>query len=457
MRYRDARQAFFPCGRLLGHNVRDEGASVLGHGVDGDEQLPDGGHQGDLGKFAPRAEPLVVGPEPGILAHGGEGWHPEGRSQGGVPDGGEAGASGRVFAGLARGGDHAHVGGERPGIAELGGIAQLGDEAGGGLGADPVDGGQQGADLVVAQQALDVAREGAQAAAQQVEVFAGVADLDPVGLAMVAPDGDLGGLDELPGQGVPDRVAPVVAEAGEPGDRDALKRRRGGVVVQDGRGELAVEPPDVARELREAEVHEPVELAHAVAEVLDQALPQPDQLAQLFGGGVGQAPRRGALLRGEAPGPQGVQEGDGEAPGHERGEEVLPVVPGGLHGDERVGRFVEQAEEPGIAGGVLGEGRRLNHHRARLIDGGHDVGLRGDIDPHKAHGAPFRREASGASEPVFVLALVHARTPLAPRDTVRALNTGRGRHSHSRGRSLQRAAATLSRIPSPSIYTRSPR
>jgi len=56
--------------------------------------------------------------------------------------------------------------------------------------------------------------------------------------------------------------------------------------------------------------------------------------------------------------------------------------------------------------------------------------------------------------PVPQLVLVHARTRQAPRDTVRALNTGRGRHSSLRGLGLKQSTATLSRIPSLTLYTR---
>jgi len=48
------------------------------------------------------------------------------------------------------------------------------------------------------------------------------------------------------------------------------------------------------------------------------------------------------------------------------------------------------------------------------------------------------------------LTLVHART--TPRDTVRAQNIGRGRHSHHRGLRLQPRTATLSRTPSTLTY-----
>ena len=49
-----------------------------------------------------------------------------------------------------------------------------------------------------------------------------------------------------------------------------------------------------------------------------------------------------------------------------------------------------------------------------------------------------------------MLTLVHARTPGAPQDTVRAWNTGRGRQSTTRGqrRCLSQHTTTLSRIPS---------
>jgi hypothetical protein len=84
------------------------------------------------------------------------------------------------------------------------------------------------------------------------------------------------------------------------------------------------------------------------------------------------------------------------------------------------------------------------------------VSLRRHIDPHEAHSHPFRRARSGASQPVLMLTLVHARTPTAPQDTVRVVSTGRGRQSHNRGPSLKPNAATLSRIPSALRYTPSP-
>jgi len=95
----------------------------------------------------------------------------------------------------------------------------------------------------------------------------------------------------------------------------------------------------------------------------------------------------------------------------------------------------------------LGELRRPDDDGVGLVDPSDDVLLTRDVDPHEAHGAPLRRGQPGASEPVLTLRLVHARTPGAAQDTVRVLSTGRGRHSHCRGRGLKRSAATLSRIP----------
>ena len=69
------------------------------------------------------------------------------------------------------------------------------------------------ADLVVAQFAFDVALDFAQAAAQQVEVLAGVAGLQAVGRAVVLADGALCGLDQRAASSGPTLVAAVVAQA----------------------------------------------------------------------------------------------------------------------------------------------------------------------------------------------------------------------------------------------------
>jgi hypothetical protein len=78
------------------------------------------------------------------------------------------------------------------------------------------------------------------------------------------------------------------------------------VVPQERRRQLAAEVPDIAGELGEAEIDEPAELAHTVAKILDQAIAEPHELAQLLGGPIRQAARRRALLGGEAGDPQGI-------------------------------------------------------------------------------------------------------------------------------------------------------
>ena len=72
------------------------------------------------------------------------------------------------------------------------------------------------------------------------------------------------------------------------------------IVDQDGAGELAVEAAHIAGEFGEAEIDQAVQLPHAIAEVLQQPLPQAHQFAQLFGRGIGQPGGRGLFLGGEA-------------------------------------------------------------------------------------------------------------------------------------------------------------
>src|SRR4029077_19421879 len=132
--------------------------------------------------------------------------------------------------------------------------------------------------------------------------------------------------------------------------------------------------------------------------------------------------------------------------GDQGGEQVLPVVPGGFHGDQHFTWGAEQRKDFLIAGCILRKGRGLALDFTVSIDDGDDVRFRRDIDPGISHTASRRRRKSGASEPVLLSTLVYARTrQRRPRDTVRTLSTGRGRQSHSRGLPLERAAATLSR------------
>ena len=251
---------------------------------------------------------------------------------------------------------------------------------------------------------------------------------------MVAADRDLGGLDESLGDFLTDLVPAVVAELGEALPGQAEEGLGGRVLVQDGGRQLAVEAVHVAGELREAEVHQAMQLPNAVPEVLHEPVPQPDELAQLQGRPVGQPGRHRPLLSreasdagrvdgvglgpleilaGEAARPQRVEQGHGEACRRERGEEVLPVVAGGLHGHQQVARVAEQPNQLPVSGRVLAEARRLHHDAAVLVHDGDDVSLGGDVDPCEAHPfRPSRRGKPGASEPGPCSSLSMRATPL---------------------------------------------
>src|SRR2546427_264968 len=112
-----------------------------------------------------------------------------------------------------RGSRGAECGGQRGGAAKGGGVADFGDDAGGGIRANTVNGGQQPPDLMLAQFAFDVPVELAQAAAQHVEVITGVTDLQAVGGAVMLPDRAAGGVREGAGGG---DVQLMSARAGPP-------------------------------------------------------------------------------------------------------------------------------------------------------------------------------------------------------------------------------------------------
>jgi hypothetical protein len=163
MRYRDLYHAGCSWCCLLDGDVWHEGLAVLGDAVDDEQQFVHAGDQGDLGQLAGGEQPLVVRAQPGIAAHRAQCWHPHGGAQLGVADGGDGAADRLPFARLFEGGDGADISGERAAAAEVGGVADGGDDAGRGLGTDAVDGGEQLADLVLAQFAVEVAVEIAQA------------------------------------------------------------------------------------------------------------------------------------------------------------------------------------------------------------------------------------------------------------------------------------------------------
>lgn len=221
MRYRDVQQAFFVrragavgCvmlglrrPRLLHFDL--EGSAVFGDAVDGVQQLPHGRDEREFGGFSGSAEALVECPQPGVSADGAEDRHPEGHSQVGVSHGGDrrAGASG-LLSGLFEAGHGADIGGKGCGASEAGRVADGGDDAGGGLWSDTLDGGEQLADLVGVEQVPDIALDVGEAFAPEVEVLADVRGLQFVGGAVVLADGGLCGLDQLLGELRPTKWRP---------------------------------------------------------------------------------------------------------------------------------------------------------------------------------------------------------------------------------------------------------
>ena len=213
-----------------------------------------------------------------------------------------------------------------------------------------------------------------------------------------------------------------------------------------------------------------MELAHPVVEVLAQPVAVAHELAQRLGGFVVQPGGRGALLEAE-PGQAGrvdrvglgpLQLGLLEAPrgqridqrhlvpgGDERGVEVLPVMPGRLHDDQRR-RRPERGERGLVALTVLGDRHRPADRRTPGVQTRQHVALGCDVDACEHGPFSLRSRRRGASEPALMLTLVQARTQAGkawPQDTVRARNAGRGRQSHTRGPSPEPPAATLSQQP----------
>lgn len=342
MRYRHVEQAIFvgaagPVGcvmyglrrpRLLCADL--ERLAVFCDAVDRVQQFAHGGDEGKLGWFSGGAQAFIEGAQPGIAAHGAEHRHPERHAQTGIAERADGGARAGTLAGLLEAGDDADIGREGGGAAEAGGVADGGDDTGGRLRSDPLDGGQQLADLVGVEQVFfDVALDVGQAPSPQIEVLADMAGLQRVGRSVVLADGAFGSLDQLLGQLGADQVTPVVAKFGEPSRVGASEGLCGWVFGEQAGGEHAVEGADVAGELGEAEIDQAMELADAVVEVLAQPVAVADHLAQALGDLVVQPGRRGALFEAEAGEPVGV-DGVGfgafeaavlEAPCNERVEE----------------------------------------------------------------------------------------------------------------------------------------
>ena len=151
----------------------------------------------------------------------------------------------------------------------------------------PGDRGQQPADLVRLQQPLDVPLERAQPTPQHVQILTRVADLDPIDLGMVLPHRPGGRIAQLGGQRVAHAVAAVIAEPRHAPRGHPAERRRRGVRVQNRRGQLAPQIPHMVRKLREAQVNEPMQLPHPIAEVLDESIAKAHQFPQFLDRRIG--------------------------------------------------------------------------------------------------------------------------------------------------------------------------
>src|SRR5512132_3401955 len=167
---------------------------------------------------------------------------------------------GAAFARLLETGHHTDVGGERRRIGEAAEIAEFGDEADHGVGADARDRGEQRADLVFFELAADVVVQFPDASAQQVQVLAGVADLDAVGGTMMVADRDLGRPDQRRGQLRADLVDAVVDQLGETSRRSTGKGLGVRVLGQQRASQHAVQALNVATELRKAETNQAMQL-----------------------------------------------------------------------------------------------------------------------------------------------------------------------------------------------------
>jgi len=302
VRYRHLQQAFSSrLGKFDGERL-----AVLGDAVGGVEQLAHCGDEGELGWFSTGNEAVIERLEPGVAPDRAHDGHPQRPAQAGVAHGCAGGTTAGILAGLLEAGHHADIGRERSRTLEARRVTYGGDDAGGCLRADAVDGEQQLADLVALEQAVDVALDLDQAPAPKVEVLADVAGLQPIRRPVVLTDGAFGGFDQLGGPLGSDQMAPVVAQLGQPFRRGADELVRGGAFGKECGRQHAVQPAHVAGELGEAQVHQAVELAHAVVEVLPDAVAMTDQLAQGFSRGIVQLRGLGTLVKGEAGNAGGV-------------------------------------------------------------------------------------------------------------------------------------------------------
>lgn len=133
--------------------------------------------QRHLRQLAPRTQPLVIRPQPGIFLDRHQGGHPQRGTQPCMADWGEPRMQAAAFPGLPNRRNNADIGRQCCGAPKVLEIAELRDQPRGGLRANPIDGGEQQAHFVVVKRLLNVPFEFVQAPAQSLEIFADIADL----------------------------------------------------------------------------------------------------------------------------------------------------------------------------------------------------------------------------------------------------------------------------------------
>ena len=109
-----------------------------------------------------------------------------------------------------------------------------------------------------------------------------------------------------------------------------------------------------------------------------------------------------------------------------------------------IGR-TQQFEQRCISRRVFTERTGATQDLALLVEHCHHMTLATDINSRKPHHpTSFLHSVRRVSEPELALLLVHARTPFAPLDTVRALSPGRGRQSSAQGFTFSTAGGDTS-------------
>src|SRR5271154_671808 len=120
-------------------------------------------------------------------------------------------------------------------------------------------------------------------------------------------------------------------------------------------------------------------------------------------------------------------------------------MPGRFQRHQTIIRRTQQLEQLCISRSIFTERTGATQDLALLIKHRHHMTLGSNVDSRKPHHlTSFLHSVAPASEPELALLLVHARTPFAPLDTVRALSPGRGRQSSAQGFSFSTAGGDTS-------------